>query len=43
MDKQLISEDKNLKKFLVKFEENEYKKAEKDVVKEVNKNYKFPG
>jgi len=43
MDKQLISEDKNLKKFLVKFEENEYKKAENDVVKEVNKNYKFPG
>lgn len=43
MDKQLILEDKNLKKFLVKFEEDEFKKAEKEVVKEVNKNYKFPG
>lgn len=43
MDKQLISQDKNLKKYLVKFDNDEFQKAEKDVVKEVNKNYKFPG
>ncbi|MGM0640000.1 MAG: trigger factor [Thermotogota bacterium] len=43
MDKQLVSQDKNVKKYLVQFDTNELQKAEKDVVKEVNKNYKFPG
>ncbi|MDN5343860.1 trigger factor [Oceanotoga sp. DSM 15011] len=43
MEKQLLSEVKNIKRYLVKFTKDELEKAEKDIVKEVNQHYKFEG
>ncbi|MBM7558788.1 trigger factor [Marinitoga litoralis] len=43
MQKELISEEKNVKRFLVKFDKNDIEKAENQIVRELNQRYTFHG
>ena len=43
MEKQILSEDKNIKRILVKIPSDEVKKTEDYIVREVNKEYSFEG
>ena len=43
MEKKLISQDKNVKRFLITFEQKELLKAEKDLAVEFNKSHSFEG
>ncbi|WP_165974202.1 trigger factor [Marinitoga lauensis] len=43
MQKELLSEEKNVKRYLVKFDKNDITKAEDQIVRELNQRYTFHG
>jgi len=43
MEKTLLSQDKNVKKYLIKFSKDEIEKIENQIVREINQHYTFEG
>jgi len=43
MEKTLLSQDKNVKKYLIKFTKDEIEKLENQIVREINQHYTFEG
>jgi len=43
MEKTLLSQDKNVKKYLIKFSKDEIEKIEDQIVREINQHYTFEG